>query len=285
MKYTLILLCLSFFVSANAQKMTVRDVINHMLVALDTQIKPGSVDTLKSGNWDQEVTGIATTFMATLSVLKKAQAQGINLIITHEPTYYNHFDNMDEFGEKDPVVRAKEAFIKEHNLVVFRFHDVPHQIEDDMIKKGMIQKLGWQKHHLGDMVFTSPYKTVADLAQFLTDHFQTSTVRVVGDPKMKLEKFGFLPGAYGRHAQVDKFNNPEIDALIIGEGAEWEAIEYARDAQELGWRRALIVMGHAHSEEGGMEYVAEWLKSVVPSIPVSFIPAGNPLWTPSKSDY
>lgn len=272
-----------FFLSCHmlhAQNMTVREVINYMLVELDTHIKPGSVDTLKSGNWDQEVTGIATTFMATLSVLKRAQAQGINLIITHEPTFYNHRDVMDDLGDNDPVVKAKAAFIKKHNLVVFRYHDVPHQIEQDQIKYGMIQKLGWEEHHLGDMVFDSPYKTVEGLARFLMDHFNTNTVRVVGDPKMKLKKIGFLPGAYGRHKQVKKFNNPDIDALIIGEGAEWEAIEYVRDAQELGWKRALIVMGHAHSEEGGMEYIAKWLKGVVPGIPVSFIPAGNPLWSP-----
>lgn len=272
-----------FFLSSQmlqAQNMTVREVIAHMLVELDTHIKPGSVDTLKSGNWDQEVTGIATTFMATLSVLKKAQAQGINLIITHEPTFYNHRDIMDDLSDNDPVVKAKEAFIKKHNLVVFRYHDVPHQIEQDQIKYGMIQKLGWEKHHLGEMVFNSPYNTVEDLARFLMNHFNTNTVRVVGDPKMKLKKIGFLPGAYGRHMQVEKFNNPDIDALIIGEGAEWEAIEYVRDAQEMGWKRALIVMGHAHSEEGGMEYIATWLKEVVPSIPVTFIPAGNPLWSP-----
>lgn len=279
MKYAIAFFFLSFQM-LQAQNMTVRQVVDQMLSELETEIKPGSVDTLKSGNWDQEVTGIATTFMATLSVLKKAQAEGINLIITHEPTYYNHRDIMDDLSENDPVVKAKEAFIKKHQLVVFRYHDVPHQIEEDQIKNGMIQKLGWGKYHLGDMVFEAPHQTVEALARFLMDHFSTNTVRVVGDPKMELKKIGFLPGAYGRHMQVKKFNNPDIDALIIGEGAEWEAIEYVRDAQEMGWKRALIVMGHAHSEEGGMEYIADWLKGLFPEIPVSFIPAGNPLWSP-----
>lgn len=264
----------------HAQTLTVQQVVSKMLTELDTEIQPGSVDTLKSGNWDQEVTGIATTFLATLSVLKKAQAQGINLILTHEPTFYNHLDNKMEFGEDDPVVKAKEAFIKEHNLVVFRFHDVPHQVEDDMIKKGMLKELGWEKRNLGNMVIDSPFSTVGELANFLQEHFNTSTVRVVGDPDQTIEKFGFLPGAYGRHMQVKNYNIQEIDALIIGEGAEWEIVEYARDAQELGWKRALIVMGHAHSEEGGMEYVAEWLKRLLPEVPVAFIPAGNPLWSP-----
>ena len=35
-----------------------------------------TVDTYKSGNPDVEITGIATTFLATLDVLQKAEAQG-----------------------------------------------------------------------------------------------------------------------------------------------------------------------------------------------------------------
>jgi len=38
------------------------------------------------------VTGIAVTMMATLDVLQRAAANGQNLIITHEPTFYDHLD-------------------------------------------------------------------------------------------------------------------------------------------------------------------------------------------------
>ena len=164
--------------------------------------------------------------------------------------------------------------------MIFRFHDLPHQIAGDMIQKGLINRLGWADSHLGNMVFNSPYATVGDLSNFLMEHFHTTTVRVVGDPDMKLNKIGILPGAYGRHEQVEAFNNPEIDVLIVGESREWEMIEYARDAQELGWKKALIVMGHVDSEEPGMEYVASWLEEFITEVPIYFIPAMNPLWTP-----
>jgi putative NIF3 family GTP cyclohydrolase 1 type 2 len=97
---------------------------------------------------------------------------------------------------------------------------------------------------------------------------------------MEVNSIGILPGAYGRQGQVDAYKNKEVDVLIVGEAREWETIEYARDALEMGGRTALIVLGHADSEEPGMEYVANWLKELIPEVPVQFVPAGNPLWTP-----
>ena len=52
-----------------------------------------TVDTIKAGDPETPVTGIATTVMATYDVLERAAASGHNLIITHEPTFYSHQDS------------------------------------------------------------------------------------------------------------------------------------------------------------------------------------------------
>ena len=44
-----------------------------------------SGDLLMSGDPNMEVTGIVTSFMATVDVIRKAIAHGANMIITHEP--------------------------------------------------------------------------------------------------------------------------------------------------------------------------------------------------------
>src|SRR5690606_30950406 len=102
-----------------------------------------TVDTYKGGSPDISVTGIATTFMATMEVLIKAKDKGLNLIITHEPIFYNHFDNTVTYGN-DSIVLAKEKYIKDNGLTVFRFHDHWHATQPDGIYKGVVQKLGWQ---------------------------------------------------------------------------------------------------------------------------------------------
>ena len=44
--------------------------------------------------------------------------------------------------------------------------------------------------------------------------------------------------------------------------------------------KALIILGHANSEEAGMKYCGTWLRRLVTEVPIKFIPAGDPFWKP-----
>lgn len=267
-------------ISPNPAALTAGQVIERIKDNLTVEWKSGGVDTIKAGSEDQVVTGIATTFMATLDVLKRAHAQGANLVITHEPTFYNHLDDKAYF-EGDPVYQAKMKFIQDHSMVVWRFHDYWHMTEPDGIFVGVVRAFEWEQYREGDQqIFEVPATTLGELARRLSTHFNTSTLRAVGSPEMEISRIGILPGAYGMRPQVKMLRESDIDVLIVGESAEWETVEYVRDGLEAGINKALIVMGHADSEEPGMEYCAEWLKQFINEVPVTFIPAGNPLWSP-----
>ena len=77
-------------------------------------------DTVKSGNPDTEVTKVAVSMFATPEIVKEASAFGAELLIVHEPSYYNHFDS-----DKNDSVPAslKEKLIKESGITVFRFEN------------------------------------------------------------------------------------------------------------------------------------------------------------------
>lgn len=280
MRFTFFVLAAIWCLEGYGQQFTVRSVVNRMIEDQQTPIPKGSVDTLIVGQWNQQVRGIATTFLATYEVIKQAQRQGLNLVITHEPTFYDHLDQRDVYGDLDPVVIEKLKFIEENNMVVFRYHDLPHMAQPDMIIAGLVTKLGWEEFKIDEKVFQSPFNTLGELSRYLKDHFGASTLRVVGDLNTNIQRVGLLPGAYGREAQVKALNQKQVDVLIIGEAREWETVEYVRDAQEMGLSKALIVLGHADSEEPGMEYIANWLKELTPEVPVQFIPAGNPFQRP-----
>src|ERR1700720_962390 len=66
-----------------------------------------TVYTIKSGRASTTVKGIATTMMATFDVVKRAAADGLNMVITHEPTFYSHEDKTDDLKD-DPVYRQKQ---------------------------------------------------------------------------------------------------------------------------------------------------------------------------------
>jgi putative NIF3 family GTP cyclohydrolase 1 type 2 len=50
-------------------------------------------DVFHAGNPDIEVKGIATTFMATLDLIQRAHGAGLNMVISHETTYWNDRDD------------------------------------------------------------------------------------------------------------------------------------------------------------------------------------------------
>ncbi len=136
------------------ETLTANEVIEAMKSHLTCSWSAETVDTFKSGDPDHKVTGVVCTFTATIDVLNDAVKRGCNLIITHEPTYYNHLDTK-ELLENDPVYEAKQAIIDKHNLIIFRFHDHWHRTTPDGIYVGMIDK------------FRTPYLSQCKLADIL----------------------------------------------------------------------------------------------------------------------
>jgi putative NIF3 family GTP cyclohydrolase 1 type 2 len=245
---------------------------------------PNTVDTIKAGDPDTVVTGITTTFLDTMDVLRESVKRGNNLIITHEPTFYNHLDDTKFFTD-DPVYQEKLAFIKEHHLVVFRLHDEIHADTTDHILKGMYEALGWQEYPhparpRGQYFVTIPQTTLGQLAQMLQTQLQIQTLRVEGDPKLSITHVAFLPGSSGLEKQVFALRQPDVDVLIAGEASEWETVEYVRDAVAQGRHKALILLGHEVSEEPGMERCAKELRELFPGVRVDHLEAGQPLWNP-----
>ena len=155
------------FTAAAQTQLTARQVIERIQKNVGVPWRAETVDTFKAGDPDTPVIGIAVTMMATLDVLERAAASGKNLIITHEPTFYNHLDQTSNLErQQDIVLAAKQAFIAQHKLVVWRFHDHWHARKPDGILLGMTHALGWEKFQnpKDEHLFTLPETTLGELA-------------------------------------------------------------------------------------------------------------------------
>jgi putative NIF3 family GTP cyclohydrolase 1 type 2 len=241
-----------------------------------------TVDTIKAGTAETPVRGIATTFMATLDVLQRANRSGKNMVIAHEPTFYNHLDETKEVADA-AVYKIKKQFLDENRMVVWRFHDHWHERRPDGVLTGMTASLGWDKYRSPDnpRVLMMPAATTLDsLAKQIRDRMQIRTIRVIGDPQLGATRVVLNPGFNNLRGVIRTMDRDDVDVLVIGESREWEGIEYARDVITSGKKKGLIVMGHVLSEEDGMKECAAWLKGFITEVPVEFIPAGEPFWTP-----
>ena len=267
--------------AAEPAAITARQVIERIQKQVKVPWSADTVDTFKAGDPDTPVTGIATTFMATMDVLERAAASGKNLIISHEPTFYSHLDKTAPF-EGDPVFEAKRAFIEKHHMVVWRFHDHWHARVPDGINEPMAKLFGWKpvEGAARPPLYTMPETTLERVAADLKKRFALRSLRVVGDPQMKITKAALVAGAAGADAQIRTLRRDDVELLVVGETTEWETIPYVRDAVTQGRHKALILLGHVPSEEPGMENCARWLRTFVKEVPVEFVPAGEPFWEP-----
>ncbi len=266
-----------------SRALTIQDVIDLIIADIPGAPIDPTVDTLKAGDPSRLVTGIATTFLATSGVIERAAALGANLILTHEPTYYNHLDET-EWSEADPVYTHKRRLLDEHEMAVWRFHDYWHMVEPDGILTGFLKKVGWEEYPAteGDRmdlpsVLDIPPTPLSELAAHCRDRLDIEhSIQLVGDPSMTCRSVGLLLGAYGGRGQIEFLRNSEVDVLMVGEINEWETSVYVQDARSMGRETSLLILGHANSEEPGMEYLVDWLQPRVPNVPVHHVPAGDP---------
>jgi putative NIF3 family GTP cyclohydrolase 1 type 2 len=242
-----------------------------------------TVDTIKAGDPATIVTGIVTCFTDTTDVLRRAVALHANLIVTHEPTFYNHRDENTLFAN-DPVYNEKLAYIHDHHLVVWRFHDQWHLRQPEPMTEAFAATAGWQKYQHPDdpSFFTIPSITLNPLAQYLQRKLHARILRVVGDPDLRVTGVAYRPGASGEARQIPALERDDVQVLVAGEASEWETVMYAQDAQQQHRPKALILLGHSTSETDGMETAATWLRTLFPSLPIQYVNSGEPYWLPGQ---
>lgn len=256
-------------------RLKIKDII-HALIEPVGELEQ-TVDTLKAGDPNTEVTGIVMTFMPTMRVLEEARSLGANLIIAHEGLYYSHHDTFEASMQEDPVYQAKKAFIAESGLAVFRFHDYCHHYQPDSITEGLVRALGWENYVLACepaySVVEVPPQTLTEIAEHVKARLGTAYVRAAGHPDTVCRRIGVFVGYRGGGSlAIPAFEKHNLDLVLYGEGPEWETPEYVRDAVHIGQAKGVIALGHAESEQAGMRLLAERLQQQFPQVPVHFVP-------------
>ena len=232
-------------------------------------------DTLKAGSPEKEVGRIAVSMFATPEIVRRAAEWGADLLIVHEPTYYNHMDvHSDEALECE-----KRALIEKSGLTIYRHHDHAHRTQPDTIVAGEMKymKLDARIDEIDgfDCVRLTLNQPMTPRA--LAAHIERETgiahIRVCGAADVPCTKVTGMFGTPGGVFEELRSENSEI--VMTGEACEWMLGEYARDAAQLGHKKALLILGHIGSERDGMRYLADELKRAHPEIPCAYFECGE----------
>ena len=275
-----------------AATVTAQQLIERIQQAAGVDWKAATVDGVKAGDPSTAVTGVVTSSLATIDVMRRAVKAGANLIVTAGPTFYSRGDSAAPPAGRgrgvalpppsDPVFIAKSEFIKANRLVVWRFSDHWRLRKPDPFAEGLGGALGWTRNRASDdpARLTVPALSLEALASRVKARLDArGGIRVVGRPQTGVRIIGLLPGTKSIQDVVAVL--PQVDAIIAGEIREWESSEYARDVANAGLGKGLILTGRSLSEEAGMRVCADWLRPIVPEVPVRWLPAGDPYWRPT----
>jgi putative NIF3 family GTP cyclohydrolase 1 type 2 len=181
----------------------------------------------------------------------------------------------------DPVYAGKNEFIAKHKLVVFRLTQHWNQRKPDPRAQGLAAAMGWTRYKAGDdgLRYEVPVLSLETLAGQLKKTLGTrGGIRVIGERATPIRRIGLLPGYTLIPATIAMM--PGVDVIVAGEVQEWESATYAQDVAFAGLKKGFISIGRVVNEGPGMQVCAEWLKTIVPDVPVRFIPAGDPYWRP-----
>ncbi|KAF9115691.1 hypothetical protein BGX30_006193, partial [Mortierella sp. GBA39] len=242
----------------NGLRVTAQEVVTYLTEpAGDLESR---IDRIIAGSPEAEVRGIGVAFIASHDIVLEASRLGVNLLVTHEGAFYSHQEEQG-FAPEDP--------------------DHPHSYRPDIITAGLIEALGWQDYEHRDLGTASVVRLpqsrrLSDIAGHVKQKLNLPYLRAVGDPETVCGQIGVAVGyrGGGQHA-IPLFEQERLDLMIIGEGPEWETPEYVRDASAQGRAKALLMLGHAASEEPGMKLISERLAGRFPGLPVHFIPSGS----------
>lgn len=232
-------------------------------------------DTCKAGDPQREVRRVAVTMFPTVDVIRQAAWWGADLLIVHEPLYFNHMDVHSD----EQVETEKRRLLEETGMTVYRYHDHPHNASSDMIAAGFWEKLAlpgktiWNRRFdLAEVELDAPVTPLL-LAKRIEEKLGLRHVRVSGAVNASCTRVMSVLGAPGNC--LDLLREPGCQILIGGEVSEWAMGEYVRDAAALGHKKALITLGHAGSEGAGMEYVRNLIAARYSDLPCRYLDCGE----------
>ena len=249
--------------------MKIKEIIEHINEGID--IWEGTCDTIKIGNEEKEAKKVAVTMIATVDVIRKAKEWGADFLITHEPTFYEHFDTA--FDNESQVIEKKKL-IEDAGLTLYRWHDHPHNTFLDCIFEGEItyldlkgeaRKTKWGASTL--FTLDEPI-TARELGKRMEEKLCLKHLRIAGELDKKSTRLACCFGTPG--GVFDLLRDDDVEIVLTGETIEWCVAEYARDAAALGKNKSLLVMTHIGSERDGMKLLAERMIEELPQIETKY---------------
>jgi putative NIF3 family GTP cyclohydrolase 1 type 2 len=238
-----------------------------------------STDRIIVGDGNTQVLKIGTCWTPHWDICKKAVADGVNLLIAHEPTFYTHWDldatDQDYLSQSSTAKAdylkqraAKLAWLQEKNLSIIRCHDVMDKLGEFGMPFALGQLMGLDNsqiirskpyYNVYQITSTTASKCAKNIAKNLKNVGQQG-VAFYGDPKRKVSTIGVGCG-YLCDPLLFADLQPDLYVVINDTIKTWIQGSYSIDSGQ-----PMVVIDHGTAEEHGMVLLCNHLSQTFPNL-------------------
>jgi len=252
--------------------------INRHFLSLADWVDPSNtVDRIIIGEADKEVRRILVTWIASFQAARVAVERGFDLLMTHEPTFWVHANELDNI-ESSEIASAKRRFIEEGGLVILRNHDVWDRMPQIGIPWAWARFLGLGDspaaegargyQHRYDIVPVTLDELAGRVAE-RTAAIGEPLVQVVGEGSRRVSRVGIGTGCA---CDIRVFQEMGCDVSIVCDDGSgyWSGIQRATDGDH-----PVIRVNHGTSEEPGMVTLTNYINENLPGLQADHLPHGS----------
>ncbi|MGD8240132.1 MAG: Nif3-like dinuclear metal center hexameric protein [Armatimonadota bacterium] len=257
--------------------MTANDLREHFLSRADWVDRETTVDNIIVGDPDRDVSAALVTWISSFAAVRAAVERGVAALITHEPTFYSHRNELDAI-EESQIARQKKGFLDDSGLVILRIHDCWDRWPEIGIPWawGRFLQLGDAPAAFGAARAQHRYDispvTVDELARRIADKtgaIGEPSVQVVGEGAREVSRVGIGTGCI---CSVPVYVEMGCDVgVLCDDGASyWSRVQPAEDMDF-----PVIRVNHGTSEEPGMVSLTRYINDEVDGVTAEHLPHGS----------
>ena len=249
--------------------------INKHLLALADWVNPETTcDKIIIGNPEKEISRALVTWISSYDAIRHAAQNGYDIVITHEPTFWESPDDLSEMMDKDAGI-AKKKYIEDHDLVVLRCHDVWDIIPEIGVNWAWPRFLGFVEtpvaisenkcQHRYD-VQPMRFSELVEKITKKTAELGEPNLQIIGDKNAIVSKIGIGIGC-ATDPRITRDMGCDV-SLVCDDGTTyWKHLQWAVDDNH-----PIIRVSHGTSEVPGMVTLAEYINKNLSDVSATHLP-------------
>ena len=240
-----------------------------------------TVDTVKCGDPERPVKKAGVAWFPSIWDIRAAIRAGCDLLIVHEPTFWEHSAAEQRWRDRGPGI-AKSKALTESGLVILRAHDTWDNWPEIGIRDSWAKYLGFTKRlREGSSlrwtaVYEIPVTTLRGFAQQVADRIRPlgeDSVQVIGDAETKVSHPAVGVGCAVPDQEMVEFG---ADVLVMCyDGASYWASR--ERLHEMGV--SIVTVEHGTSEMPGLMSLRDHLGRQFPAVEFIWIAEHPRTWT------